>query len=80
MRIAHKTWNWLVDQHQIKHLSQDKTRAFAILNIVCLLALVSILSVLSMILAFGSPIEQVRFDIFQNAASFAMYGDRKSVV
>lgn len=74
MRIARKAWDWLVDRRRVEHLSRDEARAFAILNIVCLLALVSILSVLSMILAFGSPIEQVRFDIFQNAASFAMYG------
>lgn len=74
MNGARQVWDWIVDRRRTERLSRDEARAFAILNIVCLLALTSILSVMSMILLFGSPFTEVRFDLFQNSASFVMYG------
>jgi adenylate cyclase len=73
MPIARAFWDWVIDRRRVKHRSKDEARAFAILNIVCLLALASILSVVSMILWFGAPFEEVKFDLLQNGASFVMY-------
>lgn len=74
MKLPRKFWDWFVDRRRAEQLSRDEARALAILNIVCLLALISIFSVISLIFFFGAPFQEVWFDLFQNSASFVMYG------
>ncbi len=74
MNALRAFWDWLIDRRRVAHLTRDEIRAFAILNIVCLMALVSIGIVSTLIMLAPVPFTGVRFDLAQNAASFLLYG------
>ncbi|HNL69738.1 MAG TPA: adenylate/guanylate cyclase domain-containing protein [Leptospiraceae bacterium] len=74
MAKLERFWDWLTDRARVGHLSRDEIRAFAILNMICLMAMVSIVTVTTLILVAAGPLRQTRFDVVQNAISLVLYG------